>query len=157
MRGKKVHLHVDLKLHRWWQWYGECTDTLGICNTNAEMQAKMSGGSLATALEQGEVCNFEIKAPAIEDGGQIPRNYYCEWSLDISIESVYYLSIKRDQYPVRETIELNILGATKQEQVTDIELASTDANNPWERYVLLETQTLQIFVRNKYNSAEPTF
>ena len=58
---------------------------------------------------------------------------------------------------MRETIGLNIEGATAQEQVTDIELASTDANNPWERYVLLETQSLDIFVRNRYNSEEATF
>ena len=103
------------------------------------------------------MCNFEIKVPSIEDGGQIPRNYFCQWSLPISVANVYWLSIKRDQYPVRETIELNILGATKQEQVTDIELASQSADNPWERYVLLDTQTLEIFVRNKYNSEEATF
>ena len=65
--------------------------------------------------------------------------------------------MKRDHYPIKETIELNIIGATKQETVNDIELASTDANNPWERYVLLETKTLEIYARNKYNTNESTF
>ena len=67
------------------------------------------------------------------------------------------MSIKRDHYPVKETIELNILGQSKQEQVNDIELASTDPENPWERYVLLETQSLEIYTRNKYNTFESTF
>ena len=67
------------------------------------------------------------------------------------------MSIKRDHYPVKETIELSILGQGKQEQVSDIELASTDPDNPWERYVLLETQSLEIYTRNKYNTFESTF
>ena len=49
--GKKRKIDFNLKFYRWWEWYGECTDTLGICNTNAHMQAKMSGGSLIQALE----------------------------------------------------------------------------------------------------------
>lgn len=41
--------------------------------------------------------------------------------------------------------------------MTDKELASTDPDDPWERYVLLETQTLQIFTRNLYNTNDSTF
>lgn len=117
----------------------------------------MSGGSLSAALDQGEKCNFAIKDTNPDDGSAIPRNYFCEWELEIDLLKVYYLSIKRDHYPVKETIELNIIGESKEEQVTDIELASTDPENPWERYVLLETKTLQIFARNKYNTYESTF
>ena len=73
----------------------------------------MSGGSLAAALDQGEVCNFAIKDTNVTDGTTIPRNYFCQWSLDISIGNVYYLSIRRDHYPQKETIELNIIGQSK--------------------------------------------
>ena len=70
---------------------------------------------------------------------------------------VYYLSIRRDHYPVKETIELKIQGEFKSEHVNDVELASTNKNTPWERYVLLETRELEIYTRNKYNTFEPTF
>ena len=70
---------------------------------------------------------------------------------------VYYLSIKRDHYPVKETIELKIIGERKSEHVSDVELHSTNKNTPWERYVLLETKQLEIYARNKYNTFEPTF
>ena len=70
---------------------------------------------------------------------------------------IYYLSIKRDHYPVKETIVLKIVGDHKSESVSDVELASTNKNTPWERYVLLETKQLEIYTRNKYNTFEPTF
>ena len=75
----------------------------------------------------------------------------------MDINKVYYLGIKRDHYPVKETIELKITGERKSESVSDVELASTNRHTPWERYVLLETKYLGIYTRNKYNTFEPTF
>ena len=108
-RGKSNFKFLNL-IYRWWEWYADCNDPLSLCSTNAFTKARMAGDSLAAALEDGELCNFSIQDLTPEDGNQIPRNYFCSWSVDIDINKVYYLSIKRDHYPVKETIELNIIG-----------------------------------------------
>lgn len=55
------------------------------------------------------------------------------------MEAEYQLQIARDFYPIKEQLELNILGNDKQQQVRDIELASTSPDIEWERYALINT------------------
>ena len=49
---------------------------------------------------------------------------------------------------------MNIKGETKQQQVNDRELASTDPDQDWERYALVNTKHLEIFARNKFDTPE---
>jgi len=55
-------------------------------------------------------------------------------------------------------MEVNIIGSDKQQLVRNNELASTSPDEEWERYVLVDTETLQIFARNKIETiASRTF
>ena len=55
-------------------------------------------------------------------------------------------------------MEVNIIGSEKQQLVRNNELASTSPDEEWERYVLVDTETLQIFARNKIETiASRTF
>ena len=58
---------------------------------------------------------------------------------------------------MREQLELQIYGEDKQQIVTDLELAASE-DQVWSRYVLMETEQLNIYARNKrYTSALQTF
>lgn len=79
----------------------------------------------------------------------IPQNYFCKWEMSIDQGATYTLSIQRNFFPIQEQLELNIIGTDKIQQVKDIELASTSPDIEWERYALINTQSLMIFARNK--------
>jgi hypothetical protein len=49
---------------------------------------------------------------------------------------------------------MNIIGDEKQQEVIDLELASTSPNTEWERFALVNTNQLQIYVRNKYDTPD---
>ena len=92
-----------------------------MCRSNSNTISKISGeGGLKEALSNGEVVTFSIVKA--NNFNKIPENQFCEWSLLIDPELTYSLQIKRDFYPVREQIEVTMIGSDKKQQVRDEEL-----------------------------------
>ena len=57
-RQKQNQSKNETKKKRWWEWYGDCEDNLGLCFTNANGLASMAGGTLGKALKNGEMAHF---------------------------------------------------------------------------------------------------
>lgn len=74
-------------LRRWWQWFTQCDDRLGLCHTNIDALQTLSGKNVADTLMQGDKALFSIRK-ASEDM-EIPPNYFCQWSLDLTKEEHY--------------------------------------------------------------------
>ena len=97
---------------RWWEWYQYCEDDLGLCQSNIDAVAKLSGGDLSKALHHSDnELSFSIVRQS--DVGYIPQNYFCQWKFEIDAKQDYQLSISRNFSPLREKLELNIIGETK--------------------------------------------
>ena len=45
---------------KWWEWFLECEDDLGLCSSNIEAMTKMSGGDVITALDNDNEISFSI-------------------------------------------------------------------------------------------------
>ena len=82
-----------------------------MCSSNLAAISKISDNSAVNALADGAEISFSIVRPA--ERNQIPKNYFCSWSILINPEEEYQLSIKRDFYPINEQLELNIIGDNK--------------------------------------------
>ena len=75
---------------RWWQWFIQCEDELGMCKGNGHSEKLLqSQDEIKSALDNEEQLGFAIVRPS--NVRSIPRNYFCAWSLDISPENEYQL------------------------------------------------------------------
>ena len=131
---------------RWWRWFESCEDALGLCKSSAGAQ-KFSGADAKTLLKDGNEITFSILRAT--EAGIIPRNYFCSWTLELEEAAEYQMSIKRNFSPIKEQLELNIIGEKKQQLVQDAELASSSPEIEWERFALVNTKGINIFARNK--------
>ena len=96
---------------RWWQWFQNCEDNLGLCETRTGETRAFTEQQVTEALNNENEVSFSIVRT--DRISEIPTNYYCQWEVKIDKESEYQLSIKREFFPVLEQMELNIIGENK--------------------------------------------
>ena len=113
-------------------------------------------GSLQEAFNQQESISFTI-VPGVTQGSEIPRNYFCQWNIDLDVNQQYWITITRGAYPVMEELTLNIIGLTEQSEVTDDGLRATSPFRESELFLLRDTDEIEIYARNKYESLVSTF
>ena len=104
-------ISIDSRDRRWWEWFQYCEDELDLCQSSADTIEKITGSDLSDALTNGNEVSFAIAQNA--DSESIPRNYFCAWDVDINSKAEYQLSIKRSFYPIKELLELMIIGGSK--------------------------------------------
>lgn len=97
---------------RWWQWFEYCEDDLGFCTSNGKKYSELDEGSLKKQIDNDQEVQFAIQRAA--GYLNIPENYFCKWEITIDKASEYNLSIKRSFNPIKEQLELNIIGDNKQ-------------------------------------------
>jgi len=100
---------------------------------------------------------MRLDAGSTTQAKKIPQNTFCSWKIDLNMRAVYVLEVTRDAGATKEIMGLKITGARKIEYVEDFQLLSQNKDKRTERYVLLDSKHLEMFVRNKFPTENPTF
>jgi len=83
-----------------------------LCSQSGGTSLSPDRTNIQSALDNSEEVSFSIKRSG--DASVIPANYFCKWSIELKTSIEYQLSIRRNYFPVKEQIELNIIGEEKQ-------------------------------------------
>lgn len=89
----------------------------------------------------------------------MPRNYFCNWEVNLNYDTVYTLSILRSNKSTPdEELQINIHGYDSVVATTDRDLLpDKDQGYTWSSYILVEASKLDIYARNINDNSEGTF
>lgn len=138
--------------------FQKCPDYRNWCLSNMQNTTSYYNNSTVAALEDKQTLYFTlgtITGMDIPDFEDIPSNYFCSWSVTLDPKTKYSITITRND-GIYEDLMFVVSDDQRQEIITNTNLISRNGES-LEKFQLVSANSLDIYVRNVYNTTRNTF